>query len=102
MGSECDFFVVVVCLEVTLKSILCQSETPVTKKLLLIALTVRLFVGNWMNCSPCLPTSMKDPAFSFTFEGLKEYSCNHTAYLPGKIGSLLLSRMDEGEKRKKK
>lgn len=74
MGSECDsffFFVVVVCLEVTLKSILCQSETPVTKKLLLIALTVRLFVGNWMNCSSCLPTSMKDPGFSFASEGFE-------------------------------
>lgn len=63
-------------LDVTLKSILCQSETPVIKKLLHIALTVRLFVGNKVNCSPHLPTSMKDPAFLFFgffchFEGLR-------------------------------
>lgn len=48
-----------------MKSILCQSKTPVLKKLLRIALTVRLFVGNGT-----LPASMKDPAF-FLFVTMK-------------------------------
>lgn len=55
-------------LDATLKSILCQSGTPVLKKLLRFALTVRPSAGTEMNCSPRLLT-MKDP-FSF-FEGLR-------------------------------
>lgn len=101
MGSESDFLFffcrVFFCLEVTLKSILCQSETPIIKKLLLIALTVRLWVIG-RTALPVYPPQWRTPLFLSHFEGLKEYSCNHTAYLPGKIDSLLLSRMDEGKK----
>lgn len=91
VGSECDF-----CMwhwSLFFFFFLCQSGTPVIKKLLRIALTVRLFVGNEMNCSPCLSASMKDP---FVFVTLKVWDihCNRSAFLPGEIDSLLLSRMD--------
>lgn len=65
VGSECDF-----CMW-HWSLFLCQSGTPVIKKLLRIALTVRLFVGNEMNCSPCLSASMKDLFVFCHFKGLR-------------------------------
>lgn len=74
------------------------------KKLILIALTVRLSVGNWMNCFPCLPTLMKDLAFSCHFEGFKGTPMQSHSFffllLPDKIDSLF--QMDKKKKEKKK
>lgn len=74
-------------------SILCQSGTPVIKKLLCFALTVTLSVGKKMNCSP--PSARLDEGFvSLTLRRFKTLSCNHSAILPDKIDSLFLALMD--------
>lgn len=67
-------------LEVTLKSILCQSQTPVVKKLLLIALTVRLFVGK-LDERPAPSARIYEGFCSLGHtEGLKAYSSNQRGF----------------------
>lgn len=91
------YFFIFIFSDVTLKSILCQSETLVLKKLLCIAVTVRQFVGNWMNLS-ALFTHFNEGScfflflfFSCPFEGLKHIHAITQASPPGETEPLSLS-----------
>lgn len=86
LGFECDNFFFFFFLDVTLKSILCQSETLVLNQLLCIALTVRQFAGKWMNLSALFTHFNEGSCFflffilSCHFEGFKAYPCNYSSF----------------------